>query len=217
MTRTGSVSEHPYVTDAHLDRLFALEPRFADIVALHGRPPGWARPPGFETLVRIVLEQQLSLASAKAHFDRLLERAVTLHPDRIFELNEADWTYASISRQKRTYVQALARAVQEGRLNGLLESQNQTRQNYDEIDSTLLSIKGIGPWTSSVYQMMSLGHSDLFPMGDVALRTSVGEQFGVREYGEIEALSTDWQPLRSLAAFCLWQAYLSKRNRVVDY
>ncbi|MBI1315347.1 DNA-3-methyladenine glycosylase 2 family protein [bacterium] len=213
----GKVLEHPFVNEANLERLFQLEPRFAQVVERYGHPPSWSRPPGFETLVRIVLEQQLSLASAKAHFDRLRERAGTIHPDRMYELTEADWTYASVSRQKRTYVLALAEAVQRGTLNGLLELDNARRPRFEKVDLILLSIKGIGPWTSSIYQMMSLGHADLFPMGDVALRTSVWEQFGVREYTGIEALSAEWKPLRSLAAFCLWQAYLGERHRVADY
>jgi DNA-3-methyladenine glycosylase II len=103
------------LTDATLHHalaeLTACDPRLTRIVADYGPPPLWAREPGFPTRVHIILEQQVSLASAKAAFDRLLALASPLTPERFLELDDATLKAAGFSRQKTRYGRALAAAV----------------------------------------------------------------------------------------------------------
>jgi len=209
--------EHPFVSLENLERLYSIEPRFETIVSECGIPPAWKREPGFESLIRIVLEQQLSLASAKAHFERLRLMAGSLEPGRLLELSDEEYTRASISRQKRSYVRAMAEKALSGALDPVLRPDALEHYGSSQIDELLSSIKGVGPWTRSVYRITALGDPDLFPLGDVALNRSFEERFGPLADPTSQQRIESWSPLRSLAAYCLWQAYLHKRNRRIEY
>ncbi|HEY5628115.1 MAG TPA: hypothetical protein VIR16_01265, partial [Candidatus Limnocylindrales bacterium] len=127
-----------------VDHLASLDPVLAASVARHGRPPLWAREPGFPTLVHIVLEQQVSLASARAAFDRLRAVADPLTPAAFLALDDRQLLEIGFSRQKTRYGRELARAVADGRLD--LDALD--AMDDDAVDASLTAVPGIGPWTS---------------------------------------------------------------------
>jgi DNA-3-methyladenine glycosylase II len=192
--------------------LAAHDPDLAGIVARHGSPPMWERPPGFATLVHIILEQQVSLASAQAAFDRLRAAADPVTPARLLAFSDAELLSIGFSRQKARYGRALAMAVQAGDLDldGL------TVLPDAEVERVLEAIPGIGRWTSTIYLLMVLRRPDVWPVADIALATAVADLRGLEQRPTPEALATigeAWRPWRSVAARLLWHDYLSRRGR----
>jgi DNA-3-methyladenine glycosylase II len=188
--------------------LTARDPRLARIVADYGPPPLWAREPGFPTLVHIILEQQVSLASARAAFDRLLAIASPLTPERFLELDDASLKTAGFSRQKTRYGRELAAAVLSGRLDldGLHELDDSAAA------AALTSVVGIGRWTADIYLLMVLCRPDAWPAGDLALAIAARHAFDLAATpgtAELAVIGEDWRPWRAVAARVLWHFYLS--------
>ena len=174
-------------------------------------PPLWDRPPGFGTLLHIVLEQQVSLASALAAFRRLEAMAHPLTPERFLSLSDADLLAIGFSRQKARYGRAIATAVVERSLD--LERLHGVHD--EEVRRALEAIPGVGPWTSTIYLLMVLGRPDVWPVGDMALATAVGEAKGLRHRptpAEMELMGEAWRPWRSVAARLFWHDYLGRRR-----
>lgn len=185
---------------------------FADIYKEYGPPTNWNRPPGFIALSKMILEQQVSLASAKAHFDKLNGYIDSFSPDNILKLSDEEMRACQISRQKTKYLRSLSEAI----INGNLDLENLHNLPEDHIRQQLTSIKGIGDWTCDVYLIFCLQSKDIFPIGDIALVNSVKELTAADTKMEILMEAEKWKPLRSLASFFLWFYYLKKRNRPVD-
>lgn len=197
---------------AAVDELVARDADLAGIVARHGPPPLWDREPGFPTLLHIVLEQQVSLASARAAFDRLLVATDPLTPTRFLELTDAELLDIGFSRQKARYGRALAEAIE----TGALDLDALERLDDEAVHVALQAIPGIGPWTSTVYLLMVLLRPDLWPVADIALAASVGEVKGLGrrpDAGEMAVLGESWRPWRSVAARLFWHDYLARRGR----
>ena len=195
-----------------VDALARHDVDLAGIVARHGPPPLWNREPGFATLLHVILEQQVSLASAQAAFDRLSAAADPLTPGRFLELTDAELLTIGFSRQKARYGRALAEAIQTGALDlDALEALDD-----DAVHEALQSVPGIGPWTSTIYLLMVLLRPDLWPAGDIALAESVGEVKGLGrrpDAAEMATLGEVWRPWRSVAARLFWHDYLARRGR----
>jgi len=181
---------------------------FARTLALLGPPPLWDREPGFVTLVRIILEQQVSLASADAMFQRLKKNIKPLTPATIISAGEPFLRSFGVTRQKATYFMNVARAIQSGGLD--LEA---LAQLSDEIAiEKLTSVKGIGQWTAKIYLLMVLRRPDVWPVGDVALATAFKNLKGRSErptQPELSEIALAWRPHRATAARMLWHYYLS--------
>ena len=195
-----------------VDQLAARDADLAAIVARFGPPPLWDRRPGFGTLLHIVLEQQVSLASAQAAYDRLRLAADPLTPARFLELSDADLLAIGFSRQKARYGRALAAAVG----SGALDLDGLAGLDDDAVHAALQAIPGIGPWTSTIYLLMVLGRPDVWPVGDIALAASVGEVKGIGHRPdalEMASLGEAWRPWRSVAARLFWHDYLGRRGR----
>jgi DNA-3-methyladenine glycosylase II len=195
-----------------VDELAARDADLAGIVARHGPPPLWDRAPGFATLLHIVLEQQVSLASAQAAFDRLRTAAEPVTPARFLELSDAELHAIGFSRQKARYGRALAAAIE----SGVLDLDGLEALDDDAVQETLQAMPGIGPWTSSVYLLMVLLRPDLWPVGDIALAESVGLVKGLGrrpDQREMADLGEAWRPWRSVAARLFWHDYLARRGR----
>lgn len=198
--------------DAAVDDLAGRDRDLASILARYGQPPLWDRPPGFATLLHIVLEQQVSLASARAAFDRLVAATDPLTPARFLELSDAQLLAIGFSRQKARYGRALAAAIEDGTLDldGLTELDDAS------VARELEEIPGIGPWTSTIYLLMVLGRPDVWPVGDIALATAVAEVTGLDhrpDSVEMAAIGERWRPWRSVAARLFWHDYLGRRGR----
>lgn len=184
---------------------------FAQIKKRYGIPPAWSRPPGFISLSQIILEQQVSLESAKAHFNKLNSYLPEFSPAEILKLSDEEMRSCQVSRQKAKYLRALSDAI----LGGMIDLEKLSLRNENEIRQQLTAIKGIGDWTTDIYLMFCLQSKDIFPVGDIAVVNTVKELTGVSGKEEISLLAEKWKPFRSLAAYFLWHYYLQKRNRVV--
>ena len=190
--------------------LAARDPGLAAIAARYGTPPLWAREPGFPTLVHLILEQQVSLASARAAFDRLLAVAHPLTPGRFLDLDDAALLAIGFSRQKTRYARALARAVAAGDLD--LDALADV--DDAEVDRRLTALPGIGPWTATIYRLMVLLRPDAWPVGDIALAQALAEVRALPArptQDELHAAAETWRPWRAVAARLLWHHYLSVR------
>jgi DNA-3-methyladenine glycosylase II len=198
-------------------RLHALEladrdPALGKVVAEHGVPDFWHRPASFATLVLFVVEQQVSLASAKAVFDRLHEALGGITPDTLLSADPELLGTVGLTRQKQRYVLLLAAAVDDGSLDlpALADKSD------DEVRRQLLGLTGIGPWTADVYLLSALRRADVWPVGDRALQVGVGEVLELPEVPQplaLEALGERWRPLRAVAARLVWHNYLCRRGR----
>ena len=171
------------------------DPDLAAIVDRYGPPPMWDRAPGFPTLLQIILEQQVSLASAQAAFDRLREATDPLSPGRFLALTDAELLAIGFSRQKARYGRALASAMETGalELEALDDLDDRTAQER------LVAVPGVGPWTAAIYLLMALRRPDLWPAGDIALAQAVADVKGLA--------------VRPDAARLFWHDYLSRRGR----
>jgi len=190
--------------------LASLDSDLAKIAADLGPPPLWERDQGFQTLIHIILEQQVSLSSAKAAFDRLLAAANPLTPERFLKLNDTELKAVGFSRQKTAYGRCLAQAVVRRDLD--LPALNS--MDDESVRSVLMKIKGIGRWTSDIYLLMALLRADVWPRGDLALALAVQQVKKLRQRPteeELSEISNEWQPWRSVAARLLWHHYLSRR------
>lgn len=193
-----------------VDHLASRDAVLAASVRLHGRPPLWAREPGFPTLVHIVLEQQVSLASALAAFERLRAARNPLTPAAFLELDDRELFEIGFSRQKTRYGRELSRAILDGRLDlDALPSLDD-----DGVDAQLTQVPGIGPWTATIYRLMVLGRPDAWPVHDIALAQAVADLRGWAKRPdslEMATLADHWRPWRAVAARILWHHYLSER------
>jgi DNA-3-methyladenine glycosylase II len=189
--------------------LARIDPDLARIAREYGTPPMWEREPGFPVLVLIILEQQVSLASAGAAFGRLVVASQPLTPESFLAHDDAALRRFGFSRQKALYARLVARAVASGELDfGVLD-----RLDDDAARATLKRLKGVGPWTAEIYLLRALGRPDAWPVGDLALQLAAQEvkRLPARPTAaELERLGELWRPWRSVAARLLWQHYLMR-------
>jgi DNA-3-methyladenine glycosylase II len=190
-------------------QLCAREPAFREQVARLGVPPLWAREPGYATLVRIILEQQVALASADALRRRLVERLGAITPRTIAETGEDGLRALGMTRQKSSYCVGIAEEV----LHGRFDFAEVTRADDDSAYAMLVALRGVGPWTAHIYQLMALRRPDVWPRGDLALDLALGRLHGLAERPDAEQaerLTAHWSPWRAVGARLLWQAYLNR-------
>ncbi|KOP23891.1 hypothetical protein AMR41_23920 [Hapalosiphon sp. MRB220] len=181
---------------------------FARVLETLGTPPMWERKTGFPTLMRIILEQQVSLASARAVFERLCAVAVPLTPESFLTLDDVQLKAIGFSRQKTMYGRALASAI----ISGHLDLTNLETMDETTIRIELKRIKGIGDWTVDIYLLMALQRPDVFPKGDLALAIALQKLKGLTlrpTPEQLEAIAESWRPWRAIAARILWHYYLS--------
>ena len=195
-------------------RLSASDANLAVSVARFGPPPLWAREPGFSSLVAVILEQQVSLASARATFGRLISALGTVSPTAVLGRGEADLRAIGLTRQKAGYIRELAGSMEDGfDLAGLAAWPD------DEVRARLTGLRGVGRWTADVYITMCLLRPDVWPWGDQALVAAATEVTGLRDrptFDRLEALAERWRPHRAVAARILWHHYLRVRGMAVD-
>ena len=190
--------------------LAAKDAALGMIVDRYGPPPLWEREQGFPTLIHIVLEQQVSLQSARAAYNRLIAAVEPLTPLKFLELSDSRLKEIGFSRQKTAYGRYLASAIarRELDLEGLQSLDD------DDVRSRLMAIKGIGSWTADIYLLMAMGRPDIWPGGDLALAGALQRVKQLSERPTLQQLSDmsqHWRPYRAVAARMLWHFYLSER------
>jgi DNA-3-methyladenine glycosylase II len=193
-------------------RALAGEAVFAAILDRAGAPRFRRRRNGFETLLHIILEQQVSIDAAAAMFRRLNGLCPTLTPAAFLGLDDATLRLCGFSRQKAVYGRGLAEAVQ----SGALDFARLAAAADDEALAALVALKGIGRWSAEIYLIFALGRDDIWPAADLGLQFGVAAELGLpARLGERELrdLGERWRPWRSVAACLFWQSYLHARNR----
>lgn len=198
--------------DAAVGDLVERDPSIARQIEAHGFPLLWTRPAGFSTLVLLILEQQVSLASAAATYRKILARLGEMTPDRVLATSVEDLRADGVSRQKDRYLRVLATALGDGTLD---------LASLDGLDDLaarrhLTALPGIGPWTADAYLLACLGRPDVWPVGDRALQVAAAEALDlpdVPDQAELERIGERWRPLRAVAAQVLWHGYLERRGR----
>lgn len=196
------------------DHLASTDTDLKSILNAHGYPPMWTRENTYETLVHIILEQQVSLASALATLNKLKEKTGKITPEAILRLNDEEMRACFVSRQKAGYIRGLAQAI----INNDIRLEELPELPNDEVREKLIHLKGIGNWTIDVYLMFTLQRTDIFPIGDLAAVNALKRLKQLptgttRE--ELLAISEQWQPFRTVACMMLWHYYLSNTGKKV--
>ena len=193
------------------DNLARKDKSFRFIIKEHGYPPMWTRTASFQTLVHFILEQQVSLASARAALNKLKEKLGAVTPKNLLALSDEELRACYFSRQKMVYARCLAGAIVSKQLTlkklGSFEDASIRQQ--------LKAIKGIGDWTVDVYLLFVLQRTDVFPLGDLAMVNALKEIKQLSKDTSREklmALSEPWKPYRSIATMLLWHYYIQKRG-----
>ena len=186
---------------------------FKHILEEYGMPIIPKRPQGYETLVLLILEQQVSIDSAKATFLKLKAKEVNFHPESLIAISDQDYRTIGVSRQKATYIKALSYSI----IQKEIDLESLSTKSSQQVREELIKIKGIGNWTIDVYLMFSLQAPDIIPLGDIAVINTIKELLNIHDKEEVENYVAKWSPFRSVATFLLWHYYLNKRNRKVVY
>ena len=186
---------------------------FKSIIEQYGLPAIPFRPQGFETLVLLILEQQVSIDSAKATFLKIKAIHNDMKPEVLNLISDEDYRAFGVSRQKTSYIKALATAILEKNID--LESL--PNKTAEQVRNELIKIKGIGNWTIDIYLMFCLQAPDLLPLGDIAVVNTIKELLDIHDKDDMEKYAEKWSPYRSFATYLLWHHYLKKRNRKVVY
>jgi DNA-3-methyladenine glycosylase II len=196
-----------------IDHLFEKDPIFKDIIDTYGLPTIPKRPQGFETLVLLILEQQVSIDSAKATFLKIKAEHAALKPELLLTVSDEQYRAFGVSRQKTTYVKALSTAI----LNKEIDLDSMSQKSAQQVREELIKIKGIGNWTIDIYLMFCLQEPDLLPLGDIAVVNTIKELLDIHDKTIMEIHTFNWSPYRSYATFLLWHYYLKKRKRIIVY
>ena len=195
-----------------IDYLFQKNSIFKHIIDTYGMPTIPKRPQGFETLVLLILEQQVSIDSAKATFTKIKAHTIC-NPEMMSVLPDEEFRALGVSRQKTNYIKILAQTV----LNKELDIESLATKSAEQVREELIKIKGIGNWTIDIYLMFCLQEPDLIPLGDIAVINTIKELLEIHDKQEMEIHTQQWSPYRSYATFLLWHYYLKKRKRTIVY
>jgi DNA-3-methyladenine glycosylase II len=187
--------------------LAAREPRFAHALTLVDPLPLRREEDGFAALLRAIVGQQVSVASARAIWARLEGMGLT-EAEAMAAASDEDLRAAGLSRQKARYGRALAQA-------GI--DFNTLRDVSDaDVVTSLVAVPGIGVWTAEIYAMFALGRADVFAPGDLALQEAARMLFGLEARPTdkaLRAMAEAWSPWRSVAARILWAYYRVAKER----
>ncbi len=188
------------------DELASQDSVLSDIIQRFGYPPYWSRPNTFASLVHIILEQQVSLASALASFKALEAKLSSITPVSVQSLSQAEMKEVYVTRQKSRYIQELGLAITDGRLDlGAL-----SKLSDQEVRNALITHKGVGNWTIDIYLIMVLHRIDIFPIGDLAAMQAVKQLYP--DIHKRANFDLQWAPKRTIATMILWHFYLSSKK-----
>lgn len=194
-----------------LAHLATADRRLKKVIGIAGELPLRRSEGGFRGLARIVVGQQLSVASARAIWGRFSAAFPELTPDAVHKARAMKFRKAGMSAAKIRTLRAIAAACRDG-----LDLDDLATIPTEEAHARLTEVHGIGPWTADIYLLFCLGHRDIFPAGDLALRSAVGEAFGMESPLAADALAAiagQWSPWRSVAATLFWAYYGQRRAR----
>jgi DNA-3-methyladenine glycosylase II len=180
------------------------------IIADFGLPIIQKREEGFASMCHIILEQQVSIASAKAAYEKLVNLVGKVDPFNISNATDQDLRTCGISRQKTLYLKDLARRV----ISKELDFSSLPMKTEQQIRKELIQIKGVGNWSIDVYLMFCMQSQDIIPLGDIAIKNTLMELYNCQSEEEMLVISSNWKPFRTLASFIIWHYYLKKRGKI---
>ena len=203
---------HSHLQEA-CNYLSSIDTTFKLIIDTYGYPPHWQRNQGFETLCQIIIEQQVSLESAKSCYLKLKKFLGDFSPINILNASDESLRNCSLSRQKASYLKALATAIHDKKV----DIDSLADKEPCQIREELIQVKGIGHWTIDVYLIFCIQSPNIFPMGDIAVINTIKELWPIETKEDIHAYAKKWEPHLTTATFLLWHYYLCKRGRTVVY
>jgi DNA-3-methyladenine glycosylase II len=180
------------------------------IIADFGLPIIQKREEGFASMCHIILEQQVSIASAKAAYEKLVNLVGKVDPFNISNATDQDLRTCGISRQKTLYLKDLAQRV----ISKELDFSSLPMKSEQQIRNELIKIKGVGNWSIDVYLMFCMQSQDIIPLGDIAIKNTLIELYNCQSDEEMLAISSNWKPFRTVASFIIWHYYLKKRGKI---
>jgi DNA-3-methyladenine glycosylase II len=180
------------------------------IISEFGLPIIQKREEGFASMCHIILEQQVSIASAKAAYDKLVNLVGKIDPTTIYNATDQDLRSCGISRQKTIYLKDVAQRV----IRKELSFSSLPMKTEQQIRNELIQIKGVGNWSIDVYLMFCMQSQDIIPLGDIAIKNTLMELYNCQSEEEMLAISSNWKPFRTLASFIIWHYYLKKRGKI---
>jgi DNA-3-methyladenine glycosylase II len=193
------------------DQLAKKDKHLRSVIRQYGYPPAWTRTASFQTLIHIILEQQVSLASARAALNKLKQKLGRITPKKLLGLTDEELKACYFSRQKTIYARSLANAF----VSKQISLKRLSALDDEVIRQQLKTIKGIGDWTVDVYLLFVLHRTGAFPLGDLAMINALKELKGLPKEAKQEKilkLSEAWKPYRSIATMILWHYYIQKRG-----
>jgi DNA-3-methyladenine glycosylase II len=206
--RTIDTPEHLAEGLAHLVK---ADRRLKTVVAIAGQVGLRRREAGFAGLARIIVGQQLSVASANAIWERFVVAFPEMTPEAVYRAREPRFRKAGMSGAKTKTLRAIAAACRDG-----LDLSALASAPAEEAHTRLCAVHGIGPWTADLYLLFCLGHPDIFPVGDLALRNAVADAFGLDTPADPKAIAEiagAWSPWRGAAANLFWAYYAARRKQ----
>jgi DNA-3-methyladenine glycosylase II len=175
-----------------------------------GNPIIQKREEGFASMCHIILEQQVSIASAKACYIKLENHFGKITPEIIINASDDELRNCGVSRQKIIYLKDLAHKV----LSNAIDFESYTTKSEEQIREELITIKGVGNWSIEVYLMFCLQSPDIIPLGDIAIKNTLKELYNCQTQEEMQSISDNWKPFRTFASYTIWHYYLKKRNKI---
>ena len=180
------------------------------IISEFGLPIIQKREEGFASMCHIILEQQVSIASAKAAYEKLVNLVGKVDPFTINNATDEDLRSCGISRQKTIYLKDVAQRV----IRKELCFSSLPMKTEQQIRNELIQIKGVGNWSIDVYLMFCMQSQDIIPLGDIAIKNTLIELYNCQSEEEMLVISSNWRPFRTLASFIIWHYYLKKRGKI---
>ena len=180
------------------------------IIKTYGNPVIQKRNEGFASMCHIILEQQVSIASAKACYTKIENQFQQINPKIIITATDEELKKCGVSRQKIIYLKDLANKV----ISNEIDFESFSSKNEEQIRKELITIKGVGNWSIEVYLMFCLQMPNIIPLGDIAIKNTLKELYNCQNQEEMEILSNNWKPYKTIASFVIWHYYLKKRNKI---
>lgn len=193
-----------------IEFLYSKDEILKNILEKFGNPIIQKRQEGFASMCHIILEQQVSIESAKACYLKIENYLENITPKNIFNVTDEGLRNCGVSRQKIIYLKDLASKVISNEIN----FESFATKSEEQIRKELITIKGVGNWSIEVYLMFCLQSPDVIPLGDIAIKNTLIELYNCKSLEEMEQVSNQWKPYRTFASFVIWHYYLVKRNKI---
>jgi len=178
----------------------------AQALEVCGPPEPRERAPGYATILRIIVDQQVSVQAGASIWRKLEQEISNITPQTVLDAGEDTLRACGFSRPKVRYARCLADVI----IDGTLDLGSLSSLTDENVMKQLTSVTGIGRWSAEIYLMFALKREDVWPAGDVALATATERLMGLDhrpDVAELDSIAERWRPWRTSAALVLWHYY----------